>query len=387
MPTLSSFTPAAWLINPSAKSFPTYQALVHNLVPDQRAVISQESTDRFLSLGSPRHQTAEDLLPQILFQNGLLAREGNGYEFDRQLYEKAGFDAMTQGIRILYEANAFAWTTHIDSCRAAMLAGAERCMQRNLAVVVGAGRCFDVPLQELAVQFERVKLIDIDLAAMTEARRALPQALRPRVILQPMDVAACTFRYLKTMKSIIDKSRHHSTALPEMALATSSFTIPEKIPFTEPYEGTPADLLISDMIMTQLPYFLFAGVASLFSEKFTNFKNPLRDSGFHLALSHLTYRVQSSHLEQVSRHGRRAVVITDLSETALERGSAGNVQPASQERMQIDRLRFRQGLQDNFSEMVEQTWAWNRIWPTESVGSCGVTNRVVSLQMKSSLAS
>ena len=56
-----------------------------------------------------------------------------------------------------------AWTPHLDASKAAILEGAERCVQRRRALVIGAGDCRDVPVAELAARFDEVILTDVVL--------------------------------------------------------------------------------------------------------------------------------------------------------------------------------------------------------------------------------
>lgn len=67
-----------------------------------------------------------------------------------------------------------AWASHLAASRQAILAGADRCPQRRLALVIGAGDCLDVPVEELAATFAQVVLADVVLSprARWRARRA-----------------------------------------------------------------------------------------------------------------------------------------------------------------------------------------------------------------------
>jgi hypothetical protein len=56
-----------------------------------------------------------------------------------------------------------AWTPHLEASRAAILEGAKLCTQRRRVIVIGAGDCRDVPVAELAAQFEEVVLADVVL--------------------------------------------------------------------------------------------------------------------------------------------------------------------------------------------------------------------------------
>lgn len=57
------------------------------------------------------------------------------------------------------------WAPHLDESRRAILAAAERCTRRDLALVIGAGDCLDVPVAELAAQFAQVTLADVVVSA------------------------------------------------------------------------------------------------------------------------------------------------------------------------------------------------------------------------------
>ncbi len=64
---------------------------------------------------------------------------------------------------------AAAWASHLAASRAAVMAAAERCLKHEQVLVIGAGDCLDVPVEELAAKFRRVILADIVIG--TEARR------------------------------------------------------------------------------------------------------------------------------------------------------------------------------------------------------------------------
>ncbi|MFZ5841304.1 MAG: hypothetical protein ACOY3E_00260 [Pseudomonadota bacterium] len=55
------------------------------------------------------------------------------------------------------------WQSHHQHTRQAILQVAAQCEQRQLALILGAGECHDVPVAELAQHFERVVLVDIVL--------------------------------------------------------------------------------------------------------------------------------------------------------------------------------------------------------------------------------
>ena len=54
-----------------------------------------------------------------------------------------------------------AWRPHLAHTREVILEAAARCERRRSALIVGSGLLFDVPLEALSRQFERVVLVDI----------------------------------------------------------------------------------------------------------------------------------------------------------------------------------------------------------------------------------
>lgn len=53
------------------------------------------------------------------------------------------------------------WAPHLEASRAAVMEGTSRCSQFRCAVVIGAGDCLDVPVEELAAKFQHVVLADV----------------------------------------------------------------------------------------------------------------------------------------------------------------------------------------------------------------------------------
>jgi hypothetical protein len=80
-----------------------------------------------------------------------------------------------------------AWAPHLEHCRRALLDSARRCGQRRVALLLGSGPLLDVPLAELAAQFEEVWLVDLvhPLSTRRQVRRY------PNVRLIVHDVSEC----------------------------------------------------------------------------------------------------------------------------------------------------------------------------------------------------
>lgn len=64
-------------------------------------------------------------------------------------------------IQARYRRCKHAWRPHLEKTKEAILQAAERCEHQRVAVMLGAGNLYDIPLKELCAQFERVILVDI----------------------------------------------------------------------------------------------------------------------------------------------------------------------------------------------------------------------------------
>ena len=71
-----------------------------------------------------------------------------------------------------------AWAPHLAASRQAILDGAARCPERRRALVIGAGDCLDVPVEDLAATFGRVTLADV---VVSPAARRLARRFRGRM--------------------------------------------------------------------------------------------------------------------------------------------------------------------------------------------------------------
>ena len=121
------------------------------------------------------------------------------------------------------------WQPHLDHTRAALLESAAQCERRRSVLVVGSGLLFDVPLEELARQFERVVLVDV--AHLWSVHRRANRL--PNVSLIPLDVTG-----------VIE--RCHA-----MARERSKAPLPQRP--VDWFDAERFDLVVSLNILSQLP--------------------------------------------------------------------------------------------------------------------------------------
>jgi hypothetical protein len=126
------------------------------------------------------------------------------------------------------------------------------------AVVLGAGACTELPLQQLTQQSEFVTLVDLDVPGIASARVALPASLRPRVELMKADLSGGVSAALRDTlqaqpwEDLAQLGGPQGAAPLDAAAACLeqiSVPNPPTIPGLPPHGY---DLVISDLVLTQL---------------------------------------------------------------------------------------------------------------------------------------
>lgn len=98
---------------------------------------------------------------------------------------KLGYLREAIAIRARYKRHRTRWQPHLDASKAVIQAAMEGPGDKRVAVVLGSGALYDVPLDALARTFERVELIDI--VHPKEARQIA--AAYPNVTVRSEDIS------------------------------------------------------------------------------------------------------------------------------------------------------------------------------------------------------
>lgn len=93
-----------------------------------------------------------------------------------------------------------AWASHLAASRQVILEGAASCRSTVRALVIGAGDCLDVPVDELAARFETVVLADIVISPVA---RALARRHRGRVRCVCWDATGALEKLARARDSIV----------------------------------------------------------------------------------------------------------------------------------------------------------------------------------------
>lgn len=231
------------------------------------------------------------------------------WEFDPKVdpraFELLGFAETSAGIARTQRENREAWWSHARHHKGFILDAAARVARPRLAAVLGAGKAYDLPLEELAQRFERVVLVDIDAAALAETRSAtIKETLRERVELRTMDLTGVTARVARGIEAAMDSSSPED----QLEVLCRSYRLAAPPRFLAP--GERADLLVSGMVLSQLGLAKLAA-KRLFERRFGKI-TPEAQPRWSETWDGLERRLQQDHVTALCDDAELAVLTSDV---------------------------------------------------------------------------
>ena len=155
------------------------------------------------------------------------------------------------------------WKPHIEQSRRGILEAARLVPEPGTALVLGAGECHEVPLQELARMFDRVVLVDLDEASMSSAVARLPEPLRRGVDILVSDVTSFAEPLMEATANIVDRAQTASLAFTELESLYGLIGAQRRFP-----DLPQADLVVSSLVLSELARYPSTYTAQLLREKF-----------------------------------------------------------------------------------------------------------------------
>jgi hypothetical protein len=227
------------------------------------------------------------------------------WEFDPRVdagaFQVLGFPETSAGITRTQRENREGWWAHARRHKAFILEAAARVQQPRLAVVLGAGKAYDLPLPELARRFERVVLIDIDADAMaaSSAATVTDEKLRARLELRAMDLTGVTARLARGIQEALDSGQPQAQL--EALCAGYRLASPPR------FVAERADLLVSGMVLSQLGLQPKLAVKRLYVPRFGDISASLA-----AAWDDLERRLQQDHIDALGDQADLAVLSSDV---------------------------------------------------------------------------
>jgi hypothetical protein len=240
-------------------------------------------------------------------------------------FSEMGYASTSAAITRVRDANTAAWREHAAHNRRVLMQGAELA-GGSRAVVVGAGKLYDIPLRQLAERFEQLLLVDIDPASLAESVKqvGLPQELGARLTLVRTDVTGINDVFLEKAQAALSRAE-------EAEVYDALLRLLHEYRLDEPPRLFPAavaegelDFACSSMVLSQLATPLTGFVLSRFEARFPTSRRPWSPE-FQLALSQFTHRVQLAHVRALLRAAPLIALTSDLADQVTALDGHGNV--------------------------------------------------------------
>ncbi len=124
---------------------------------------------------------------------------------DAQVFAKLEFRETSVGIEKAQRENREGWWAHAQRNRAFILDAVKDLPRRRHVLVLGAGSPFDLPLADLARQFERITLVDIDEAALAATVKLVwkDPAERARISTRTLDLTGINSALVQRVDEVL----------------------------------------------------------------------------------------------------------------------------------------------------------------------------------------
>jgi hypothetical protein len=235
-------------------------------------------------------------------------------------FSELGYGSISAAITRIRDANAAAWREHGLRNKEFLLRGAERAAGPR-AVVIGAGKLYDIPLRKLAERFEQLLLVDIDAAALAESVKqvGLEPKLHARLTLVQADVTGINDVFLhgaRAALALAEESQVYEALL--RLLHDYRIDEPPRL-FPESALEAPLDFACSSMVLSQLATPLTSYVQEQFARRFPESRRT-QVQEFQVALGQFTHRVQQAHVRSLLAAAPCIALSSDITDqyTALD---------------------------------------------------------------------
>ncbi len=194
------------------------------------------------------------------------------------------------------------WRPHIEMSRQGILAAARLVQTPRTALVLGAGRCIEIPIAGLARRFERVVLVDLDREGLQASIAGLPEPLRRKVELRFSDVTSFAEPLMEETARVVAESPQSSSAIGGLRSLYERMETLQRPP-----DLPRADLIVSSLVLSELFRYPSTFAARLFRERFDE---DLADSREYRSLwRKLRAFAMSDHAATIARLGQPGGIV------------------------------------------------------------------------------
>jgi hypothetical protein len=282
-------------------------------------------------------------------------------------FNELGYASTSASITRVRDAHPAAWREHGVSNKQLLLHGAERAVGAR-AVVVGAGKLYDIPLPKLADRFEHLLLVDIDAASLAESVKhaGLKPELQARLSLVQADVTGINDIFVEKARAALalsDEAQAYAALL--QLLHEYRVDEPPRL-FPEGAAQGPVDFACSSMVLSQLATPLTRYVEAGFIRRFPGSMRT-RAHEFQIALGQFTHRLQLAHVRSLLAVAPCIALTTDISDLYTALDARGTVVHAPERLPLIAAPTLAAVVPRQQARIVASAeWEWRHVVPTRS---------------------
>ncbi len=278
-------------------------------------------------------------------------RSGSKPKHNDALNELVQYAALD--VRELGKLHQTLWKSHTDQAKQLVLEAMEQTQGRERCVVVGAGPCYDIPLQELAQHFDVVELVDLNPASMEQAICALPENLSAKVVCRFAEVTHSLPKVLHAIKQEMIRAGTRSKRAANKAISL----LKKAQPGDGEWANVKGDLLVSDMILSQLPTALWLvdeWYESLFGTSI------MEQPGWAEAMGMCKEKLQNAHLHGFFQHKDSTLcLLTDFGVASSEADCTLET-IAAQSRITLAGSTLEMLHERQVHASLTRSWTWHR---------------------------
>lgn len=280
-------------------------------------------------------------------------------EPDVDAYAKLGFSEASAGIASAQRANRDDWWEHAKRNRAFIKEAANGCARQELAVVLGAGQPFDLPLVELAKSFERLVLMDIDGAALkaTIASTFKDPGLRAKVEARVLDLSGINGQLVRAVDEIMAGTGGADEVVAEIGALCRSYWLPEPPRLLGANER--ADLLVSGLVLSQVAWPQRVYALKLYERRFGSMSSET-ERRWIVPWWELELRVQQDHVTSLAGVAERVVLCSDVINRQTRQDAAGVERETGQKTFAIGVSSLLERIPRFFQVKEQAAWQWRR---------------------------
>lgn len=283
---------------------------------------------------------------------------------DAEAFTKLKFSETSAGIANAQRANREGWRAHAQRNRAFIEEVASACPRKELAVVLGAGQAFDLPLPQLARAFERLVLVDIDRPTLeaTISSTIKDPGLRARIEARVLDLSGINGQLVRAVDQVMAGSGGADEIASEIAQLCRSYWLPERPALLDASER--ADLLISDLVLSQVAWPQRVYAVRLYEQRFGKLEGAA-ERAWIVPWWEFELRVQQDHISSLAGAAERLVLCSDVINRATLLDPAGVERETGGKVFALGVSSLHERIPKSLHVERHAAWQWSRYRPSK----------------------